>query len=58
LKVKEAYDVLSDPKKKQIYDEVGLSGLKFLDNPADVNPSDLIKNFQVKIVLLSEKRKF
>jgi DnaJ-class molecular chaperone len=47
LKVKEAYDVLSDPKRRRIYDELGLQGLKFIESPSETNPADLLKNFQV-----------
>lgn len=54
--MKEAYDVLSDQKRKGIYDEYGPSGLKLVENPAELNPLDLMKelltNFQVIILLL------
>jgi len=46
LKVKEAYDVLTDPKKKQLYDELGSTGLTLMENPAEINPLVLLKNFQ------------
>lgn len=45
--LKEAYDVLSDPKRRRLYDELGASGLKLVETPSQVNPVELIKNFQV-----------
>ena len=45
-KMKEAYDILSDPRKRRLYDEIGASGLKLLESPTEVNPMDVIKNFQ------------
>jgi hypothetical protein len=47
LQTKEAYDVLSDPKRRRLYDELGASGLRLLESPQSVNPVELIKNFQV-----------
>lgn len=46
LKIKEAYDVLSDPKRRTLYDELGGSGMRLLDSPHEINPLDLVKNFQ------------
>lgn len=46
VKCKEAYEVLSDPKRRKRYDQLGLLGLKILENPRDINPSELIKNFK------------
>eukprot|EP01041_Mallomonas_annulata_P005019 gene5019-10043_t len=45
-KMKEAYDVLSDPRKRRLYDEIGESGIKLLESPSEINPAELIKNFQ------------
>ena len=47
LKVKEAYNVLSDPKRRKIYDELGSSGLKLMENPSEVDPTVLLRNYQV-----------
>lgn len=44
--LKEAYDILSDPKKRKMYDAIGANGVKLMENPQDINPSDFIKNFQ------------
>mmetsp|Transcript_22986 Transcript_22986/g.38476 ORF Transcript_22986/g.38476 Transcript_22986/m.38476 type:complete len:543 (-) Transcript_22986:1096-2724(-) len=46
LKVKEAYDVLSDPKRKKLYDQLGLTGLKLMENPTEVDPMVILKNYQ------------
>lgn len=49
LKVKEAYDVLSDPKRRKLYDELGVTGLKLVENPTEVDHTMLLKNFQVRV---------
>lgn len=51
LRLKEAYDVLSEPKRRKIYDEYGLSGLKLMENPTEINHLDLLRNFQVFVLL-------
>jgi hypothetical protein len=58
LKVKVAYEVLSDPKRRKLYDQLGESGMKLIESPRDVNPLDLIRKFQsnsndrLKLVLI------
>lgn len=46
LRVKEAYEILSDKKRRDIYDQIGLNGLKLLENPTEVDPVVFISNFQ------------
>lgn len=46
LRVKEAYEILSDKKRRGIYDQVGLNGLKLIENPTEVDPMVFLSNFQ------------
>ena len=39
--------MLSDSKRRRLYDDLGESGLKLVETPSQVNPVELIKNFQV-----------
>lgn len=44
-KMKEAYDVISDPSQRQLYDELGPNGLKMLNDPTSMSAEDMYKNF-------------
>ncbi|CAN0350493.1 unnamed protein product, partial [Phaeothamnion confervicola] len=45
-RMKHAYDVLSNPEKRQVYDEMGDTGLKLMEDPgAAFNPDVLMHNF-------------
>lgn len=46
LKVKEAYEILNDPKRRNLYDQIGYNGLKLLENPTEVDPKVFLENFQ------------
>ena len=50
LRIKEAYTVLSDPKKRKLYNQVGSGGYKFIENPEHIATTEgkkaLIENFQ------------
>jgi DnaJ domain/Transmembrane Fragile-X-F protein len=46
LKMKEAFDCLSDPKRRRYYDEFGEGGLKIVESTQQGNALELLKNFQ------------
>lgn len=48
LRVKEAYDVLSDPRRRRMYDQLGASGLKIIEHPTEVDPLTILRNYQVR----------
>jgi len=56
LRVKEAYNVLVDPKKRRLYDQLGEQGLKMIEDPSRLMSQEgamqLIKNFQVGLTFL------
>lgn len=44
-RMKEAYECLSDPHKRETYDTIGERGMKWLDEPFSMDPSELALNF-------------
>lgn len=46
MKAKEAYVILSDPKKRRLYDKLGSTGMKLIESPQEINPLELLRNFQ------------
>jgi len=44
-KMKEAFETLSDPHKRETYDAVGVKGMKWMDEPFSIDPSELASNF-------------
>lgn len=43
--MKEAYDILSDPQRRELYDKLGETGLKMTEDPASVSPEKIMGNF-------------
>jgi len=50
-KMKEAYEVLSDPHKRETYDAIGARGMKWIEEPFSIDPQDLATNFARSSVL-------
>ncbi|GKY96172.1 hypothetical protein MPSEU_000577000 [Mayamaea pseudoterrestris] len=50
-RMKEAYEVLSDPHKRETYDAIGERGMKWLDEPFSIDPQELAHNFATSSVL-------
>lgn len=50
-KMKEAYEVLSDPHKRDTYDALGGRGMKWVDEPFSIDPQELAHNFAKSSVL-------
>ncbi len=44
-RMKEAYEVLSDPHRRETYDAIGEKGMRWTDEPFSVDPQELAHNF-------------
>lgn len=44
-RMKEAYEILSDPHKRETYDAIGEKGMRWVDEPFSVDPQELAHNF-------------
>jgi hypothetical protein len=49
--MKEAYEVLNDPHKRQTYDALGSKAMKWVDEPFSADPQELAHNFAKSSVL-------
>jgi hypothetical protein len=44
-RMRHAYEVLSDPRRRETYDTVGERGMKWIEEPLSVDPQELAHNF-------------
>lgn len=50
-RMKEAYEVLSDPHKKETYDAIGEKGMKWIEQPLSIDPQEMAYNFANSSIL-------
>lgn len=50
-RMKEAYEVLADPHKRETYNAVGERGMKWIDEPFSIDPQELAHNFATSSTL-------
>jgi len=50
-RMKEAYEVLSDPHKRETYDAIGARGMKWIDEPFSIDPQEMARNFATSSTL-------
>ncbi len=49
--MRHAYEVLSDPRRRETYDAIGERGMKWIEEPLSVDPQELAHNFATSSVL-------
>lgn len=50
-RMKEAYEILSDPHKRETYDAIGERGMKWMEEPFSLDPQELAHNFATSSAL-------
>jgi hypothetical protein len=50
-RMKDAYECLSDPHKRETYDTIGERGMKWIEEPFSIDPQELAHNFAKSSVL-------
>eukprot|EP00804_Cyclotella_cryptica_P004651 CCRYP_019460-RA/>CCRYP_019460-RA protein AED:0.08 eAED:0.08 QI:0/-1/0/1/-1/1/1/0/597 len=49
-RMRNAYEVLSDPRRRETYDAIGERGMKWVEEPLSVDPQELAHNFATSSV--------
>jgi len=50
-RMKEAYEVLTDPHKRETYDTIGERGMKWIEEPFSIDPQEMAHNFSTSSTL-------
>ncbi|KAL7500593.1 hypothetical protein ACHAWT_011225 [Skeletonema menzelii] len=50
-RMRNAYEVLSDPRRRETYDRIGERGMKWMEDPLSIDPQELAHNFATSSIL-------
>eukprot|EP00573_Skeletonema_grethae_P009019 CAMPEP_0201694876 /NCGR_PEP_ID=MMETSP0578-20130828/6984_1 /ASSEMBLY_ACC=CAM_ASM_000663 /TAXON_ID=267565 /ORGANISM="Skeletonema grethea, Strain CCMP 1804" /LENGTH=612 /DNA_ID=CAMNT_0048180609 /DNA_START=60 /DNA_END=1898 /DNA_ORIENTATION=+ len=50
-RMRNAYEVLSDPRRRETYDAIGERGMKWMEDPLSIDPQELAHNFATSSIL-------
>lgn len=50
-RMRNAYEVLSDPRRRETYDAIGERGMKWVEDPLSVDPQELAHNFATSSIV-------
>ena len=50
-RMRHAYEVLSDPRRRETYDAIGEQGMKWVEEPLSIDPQELAHNFATSSIL-------
>ncbi len=50
-RMRHAYEVLSDPRRRETYDAIGEQGMKWVEEPLSVDPQELAHNFATSSIM-------